>query len=141
MYTLPCMPVKRSRLSLVALRFTALPPHTVAVVLFLNRYIVCWHVNQQNGTLQPIECKAAIAWEAKKPLEVKTVTVGPPGPGEVRIKASNNFLLLGAATVLSMTQLVDLFLFLADTLHSFVSHRCFHPVRRRCVSQHLQTAL
>ncbi|GIL73470.1 hypothetical protein Vretimale_17692 [Volvox reticuliferus] len=35
---------------------------------------------------QPIECKAAIAWEAKKPLEVRTVTLAPPGPGEVRIK-------------------------------------------------------
>ncbi|KXZ53335.1 hypothetical protein GPECTOR_7g1229 [Gonium pectorale] len=34
----------------------------------------------------PIECKAAVAWEAKKPLEVRTVTVAPPGPGEVRIK-------------------------------------------------------
>lgn len=38
--------------------------------------------------LQPIQCKAAIAFEAKKPLQVKTVTVDPPGPGEVRIKAS-----------------------------------------------------
>lgn len=35
---------------------------------------------------KPIECKAAVAWEAKKPLEVRTVTVAPPGPGEVRIK-------------------------------------------------------
>lgn len=35
---------------------------------------------------QPIECKAAIAWEAKKPLDVRTVTVAPPQAGEVRIK-------------------------------------------------------
>jgi Zn-dependent alcohol dehydrogenase len=35
---------------------------------------------------KPIDCKAAIAWEPKKPLEVCTVTVAPPGPGEVRIK-------------------------------------------------------
>uniref|UniRef100_A0A061S8I9 S-(hydroxymethyl)glutathione dehydrogenase n=1 Tax=Tetraselmis sp. GSL018 TaxID=582737 RepID=A0A061S8I9_9CHLO len=35
---------------------------------------------------KPIECKAAIAWEAKKPLDVRTVTVDPPGPGEVRIQ-------------------------------------------------------
>ncbi|GLC34829.1 hypothetical protein PLESTB_001168700 [Pleodorina starrii] len=35
---------------------------------------------------KPIECKAAIAWEAKKPLEVRNVTVAPPGPGEVRVK-------------------------------------------------------
>ena len=35
---------------------------------------------------KPIECKAAIAWEAQKPLEVTTVTVAPPGPGEVRVR-------------------------------------------------------
>lgn len=28
---------------------------------------------------KPIDCKAAVAWEAKKPLEVRTVTVEPPG--------------------------------------------------------------
>lgn len=35
---------------------------------------------------KPIECKAAIAWDAKKPLEVRTVTVAPAGSGEVRVK-------------------------------------------------------
>lgn len=35
---------------------------------------------------KPIESRAAIAWEAKKPLDVTTVTVDPPGPGEVRVK-------------------------------------------------------
>ncbi|KIZ06980.1 S-(hydroxymethyl)glutathionedehydrogenase / alcohol dehydrogenase [Monoraphidium neglectum] len=35
---------------------------------------------------EPIECLAAIAWEAKKPLDVTKVIVAPPGPGEVRIK-------------------------------------------------------
>jgi hypothetical protein len=35
---------------------------------------------------KPIDCKAAVAWEAKKPLEVCTVTVDPPQKGEVRIK-------------------------------------------------------
>ncbi|PNH11763.1 Alcohol dehydrogenase class-3, partial [Tetrabaena socialis] len=39
-----------------------------------------------NGQGKPIECKAAVAWEAKKPLDVRMVTVDPPGPGEVRIK-------------------------------------------------------
>lgn len=34
----------------------------------------------------PITCKAAIAWEAKKPLSVQDVIVAPPGPGEVRIQ-------------------------------------------------------
>jgi len=37
---------------------------------------------------QIIECKAAVAFEAKKPLEMVTVKVLPPGPGEVRIKVS-----------------------------------------------------
>lgn len=40
---------------------------------------------------QPIECKAAIAWEAKKPLEVATVMVAPPKAGEVRIKGEPQF--------------------------------------------------
>jgi hypothetical protein len=31
---------------------------------------------------KPIECLAAVAWEAKKPLDVTTVTVAPPGPGK-----------------------------------------------------------
>jgi S-(hydroxymethyl)glutathione dehydrogenase/alcohol dehydrogenase len=35
---------------------------------------------------QPIDCKAAIAWDSKKKLDVTTVTVDPPGPGEVRVK-------------------------------------------------------
>lgn len=35
---------------------------------------------------KPIDCKAAIAWDSKKKLEVTTVTVSPPGPGEVRVK-------------------------------------------------------
>lgn len=40
----------------------------------------------QSTVGKPIECKAAVAWEAKKPLEVTTVVVSPPGPGEVRIQ-------------------------------------------------------
>ena len=38
--------------------------------------------------MQPIECKAAIAWEAEKPLDVTTVIVDPPQKGEVRVKVS-----------------------------------------------------
>eukprot|EP00392_Amoebophrya_sp_AT5.2_P017153 g17476.t1 len=38
------------------------------------------------GPPQPIECLAAVAWEAKKPLEVLKVTVAPPQAGEVRVK-------------------------------------------------------
>lgn len=37
-------------------------------------------------TGKPIDCKAAIAWDSRKKLEVTTVTVDPPGPGEVRVK-------------------------------------------------------
>lgn len=33
-----------------------------------------------------ITCRAAVAWEAKKPLTVETVEVAPPKSGEVRIK-------------------------------------------------------
>lgn len=33
-----------------------------------------------------IHCRAAVAWEAKKPLSIETVEVQPPKSGEVRIK-------------------------------------------------------
>lgn len=35
---------------------------------------------------QPIECKAAVAFAPKQPLEMRTVVVAPPQAGEVRIK-------------------------------------------------------
>ena len=41
---------------------------------------------------KPIDCLAAVAWEAKKPLDVTTVTVAPPKAGEVRIKVISNAL-------------------------------------------------
>ena len=31
-----------------------------------------------------ITCKAAVAWEAKKPLSVEDVQIAPPKQGEVR---------------------------------------------------------
>ena len=37
---------------------------------------------------QPLECLAAVAWEANQPLQVLTVTVAPPQSGEVRIKVA-----------------------------------------------------
>ncbi|CAG2103456.1 unnamed protein product [Medioppia subpectinata] len=37
-------------------------------------------------TGKPIDCLAAVAWEAKKPLTIETITVAPPKKGEVRIK-------------------------------------------------------
>ena len=36
--------------------------------------------------LQTITCKAAVAWEPKKPLSIEEVEVGAPQAGEVRIK-------------------------------------------------------
>ncbi|KAL1397311.1 hypothetical protein pipiens_009859 [Culex pipiens pipiens] len=33
-----------------------------------------------------ISCRAAVAWEPKKPLSIETIEVAPPNPGEVRIK-------------------------------------------------------
>lgn len=41
---------------------------------------------------KPIECKAAVAWEANKPLDVTTITVAPPNAGEVRVKIIANAL-------------------------------------------------
>ncbi len=35
-----------------------------------------------------IKCRAAVAWEANKPLSIETVEVAPPRDGEIRIKVS-----------------------------------------------------
>jgi len=35
---------------------------------------------------KPISCRAAVAWEAGKPLVIETIEVAPPKGGEVRIK-------------------------------------------------------
>jgi len=39
-----------------------------------------------------ITCKAAVAWEAKKPLSVEDVQIAPPKQGEVRVKIISNAL-------------------------------------------------
>merc|ERR1711963_1267872 len=39
-----------------------------------------------------ITCKAAVAWEAKKPLDIVDIQVDPPKAGEVRIKVISNAL-------------------------------------------------
>ena len=41
-------------------------------------------LKKTNG--KPIECLAAVAWEAKKPLYVAKVMVDPPKTGEVRVR-------------------------------------------------------
>jgi len=39
-----------------------------------------------------ITCKAAVAWEAKKPLDVTNIQIDPPRAGEVRVKVMANAL-------------------------------------------------
>jgi Zn-dependent alcohol dehydrogenase len=41
---------------------------------------------------KPIECLAAVAWEAKKPLDVTKIMVDTPKAGEVRVKILSNAL-------------------------------------------------
>ena len=41
---------------------------------------------------QVIKCKAAVAFEAKKPMEVVEIEVAPPKAGEIRIKVISNAL-------------------------------------------------
>lgn len=36
--------------------------------------------------LQTIKCRAAVAWEPKKPLKIEEIEVAPPKECEVRIK-------------------------------------------------------
>jgi S-(hydroxymethyl)glutathione dehydrogenase/alcohol dehydrogenase len=36
-----------------------------------------------------LNCAAAVAYEANKPLTVEDIHVAPPGPSEVRIKITN----------------------------------------------------
>merc|ERR1712223_729800 len=50
-------------------------------------------MNQLKATNgQSITCKAAVAWEAKKPLDITDVQVAPPKAGEVRVKVIANAL-------------------------------------------------
>jgi len=39
-----------------------------------------------------ITCKAAVAWEAKKPLDITDIQIAPPQAGEVRVKVMANAL-------------------------------------------------
>jgi len=41
---------------------------------------------------QPIKCKGMVAYGPKQPLKCETITVGPPGVGEVRVKVMCNAL-------------------------------------------------
>merc|ERR1712212_50275 len=44
------------------------------------------------STGKVIDCKAAVAWEPKKPLDITTIQVAPPKAGEVRVKVISNAL-------------------------------------------------
>ena len=46
----------------------------------------------ENFEGKPILCKAAIAYEAKKPLVIEEIFVDPPKEGEIRIKVISNAL-------------------------------------------------
>jgi len=48
------------------------------------------HLKSTNGRV--ITCKAAVAWEAKKPLDITDIQVGTPKAGEVRVKIIANAL-------------------------------------------------
>lgn len=43
------------------------------------------------AVLKVIRCKAAVAWEAGKPLVMEEVEVAPPKAGEVRLKVGWNY--------------------------------------------------
>ncbi|KAF8979866.1 S-(hydroxymethyl)glutathione dehydrogenase [Entomortierella lignicola] len=64
----------------------------MVIILFLQKvliYVSRSVVDSRDGEywlLAPITCRAAIAWEAKKPLSIETIEVAPPKAGEVRIK-------------------------------------------------------
>ncbi len=61
------------------------------VVGFSFVFFLCWLMSLYNNMppcvlSQVIKCKAAVAWEAKKPLSIEEVEVAPPHAKEVRIK-------------------------------------------------------
>ena len=60
-----------------------------------TRAPVCvFNLGHSLSALKTIRCRAAVAWEAGKPLSMEEVEVAPPQAGEVRVKV--NTLLYGA---------------------------------------------
>ena len=80
-----CRSLTTSRITSRLLRFASAPT-VLRTTSNRNHQIVHAFAAMSSTIGQPIECKAAIAWEAKKPLDVCTVVVAPPQRGEVRIK-------------------------------------------------------
>lgn len=59
------------------------------MILVLLPIVSCFLVEDGPRVFfQTITCRAAVAWEAKKPLSIETIEVAPPKAGEVRIKVS-----------------------------------------------------
>ena len=82
---------------------------------------------------QPIECKAAIAWEAEKPLDFTTVIVDPPQKGEVRVKVWGSRLINSVLMAHAGDGHNGLSCYgTADRGHSSLSHRCLHTGRPWC---------
>ena len=55
----------------------------------LSKNPVCKDCNNaRDVSRQVISCRAAVAWEAKKPLVIETIQVEPPKQGEIRVKVS-----------------------------------------------------
>lgn len=56
----------------------------------VNCLEICCHEAIMDVVLQMIRCKAAVAWEAGKPLVMEEVEVAPPKGGEVRLKVGHH---------------------------------------------------
>lgn len=55
-------------------------------------------------TAQVITCKAAVAWEAGKPVSIEEITVDPPKANEVRIKVLYNALCHTVSSVCALSR-------------------------------------
>lgn len=49
-------------------------------------------MSEFSSALQPIQCKAAVAYAPNEPLKTELITVAPPKAGEVRLKIFANAL-------------------------------------------------
>lgn len=53
--------------------------------LFLRRLLFLTVLSHKE-VMSVIKCRAAVAWEPKKPLSIEEIEVQPPQRGEVRVK-------------------------------------------------------
>ncbi|KAI9097983.1 hypothetical protein K1719_025754 [Acacia pycnantha] len=68
------------------LRALSSPHHNnfLTFIIFLHTQFL--HTTMSGTVGQVIKCKAAVAWEAGKPLSIEEIEVAPPQAGEVRLK-------------------------------------------------------